>query len=208
MSLELEAELMEEGPLAPPEPAPVDGILTRIRGGETEAFEALMALTEMKVLGLAWRLLGDRDQARDAAQEVFLRIHRSLGTFRLGDNGQAWMYRITVNVCCDHARKRGPLMVSSDHLETLDHAQAGMESAEAAVLLTERRALVRQALGTLTPAERMAMVLRDLEGFATDEVARTLGVRPVTVRSQISSARAKVQVFCAALMRRSSGGLP
>lgn len=61
--------------------------------------------------------------------------------------------------------------------------------------------MVRRALGTLPPAERSALVLRDLEGLRTEEVARILGVRAGTVRSQISSARTKVQAFCARLTR-------
>jgi RNA polymerase sigma-70 factor (ECF subfamily) len=80
--------------------------------------------------------------------------------------------------------------------------------AEEAVLLEQRRVLLQRALGTLTPAERSALVLRDLEGLSTEEVARALGVRPVTVRSQISNARTKLNAFCARLLRTQPGGLP
>jgi RNA polymerase sigma-70 factor (ECF subfamily) len=200
-----------EGAYAAPDgtsaPLAVEAFITRTLDGDLEAFDTLMILAEPRVLGLAWRLLGDRDQARDAAQEVFLRIFRSLSTFRRGENFQAWMYRITVNVCADQARRRGPAMASTEVLDGAAHAHPG-EAAEEAVLLEERRALVRQALGTLTAAERAALVLRDLEGLTTREVARTLGVQPVTIRSQLSTGRAKLQLFCAALLRRPSGGRP
>ena len=209
----LDEMLMEEESLVcVEEPAteagPLDGVIARILSGETEAFEELMALTEKQILGLAWKLLRDREQARDAAQEAYFRIYRSLDRYRFGESFQAWMYRITANVCCDLARKRGPFMAAPETLETLAHAHHGSEYAEEAVLLGQRRALVRQALGTLSPAERKALVLRDLEGLSTEEVARILGVRPVTVRSQIASARSKMQIFCARLLRRTSGGLP
>ena len=210
MPLGLEAVLMEGGALAPAEAGPVDGpetgLVQRILAGDAEAFAELMALTEGTVLAVAWRLLGDRDQARDAAQDVFLRSYRSLGSFRLGENFRGWLYRITVNVCLDHIRKRGPVMAPAEVLDW--HAPVRDPLAEEALLLQERRLLVREALGGLTPAERSALVLRDLEGLATDEVARALGIKAVTVRSQLSSARAKVQAFCARRVRRSSGGLP
>lgn len=209
MPTDLDAVLLEGETLAPAATAdPLAQVVVRILAGDLDAFENLMALTEAKVLGLAWRLLGDRDQARDAAQEVFLRVFRSLERFRQEENLQAWMYRITVNVCCDHARKRGPVMASAEILDSPSHAHPGQDHAQASVLLAERRALVRRALGALTPAERSALVLRDLEGFTTEAVAQTLGVRPVTIRSQISSARAKVQAFCAQALAQSPGGRP
>ncbi|HTL98518.1 MAG TPA: RNA polymerase sigma factor [Holophagaceae bacterium] len=187
---------------------PLDAVAHRAREGEPGAFEELMALTDLKVLGVAWRILGDRDQARDAAQEVYLRIYRSLAGYRPTEGFRAWMHRITVNVCFDHMRKRGPRMASFEDQEGLDHAHPGGEHPEEALLLDQRRALVRQALQTLPAAERAALVLRDLEGLSTEEAAKALGVRPATVRSQISNARAKVQAFCARRTRPAAGGRP
>lgn len=186
---------------------PADAIVLRILGGDPDAFEQLMVLTEGKVLAVAWRLLGDREQARDAAQEVYLRVHRSLSSYRLGENFNAWICRITANVCADHGRRRGPAMVPVQDLEGTAHADPGHGPGEG-VLLDQRRALLRRALAGLTPSERAALVLRDLEGFSTGEVARTLGVLPVTIRSQLCSARAKLQVFCSGFLGRSQGGRP
>jgi RNA polymerase sigma-70 factor (ECF subfamily) len=186
----------------------LDDVVLRVREGDPRAFEELMALTDLKVLGVAWRILGDRDLAKDAAQEVYLRIHRSIGGYRPGESFRAWMHRITVNACFDLARKRGPRMASFDDLDGLDHAHPGAEHADEALLMDQRRALVRRALQSLSPAERAALVLRDMEGLSTEETAKALGVRPATVRSQISNARAKVQAFCARLTRASSGGRP
>jgi RNA polymerase sigma-70 factor, ECF subfamily len=186
--------------------SPLEGIISRVLGGETEAFEELVLLTESQILGLSWKILRDRDLARDAAQETYLRIYRALEGYRPGEGFQAWMYRITLNVCFDLARKRGPLMAPESVLESEAHAHPA--TAEEAVLLTQRRALVRQALDTLTPAERSAIVLCDLEGCSTEDVARTLGVKAVTVRTQVSSARSKLQAFCSRLVRRTNGGLP
>lgn len=205
-----EAVLMEEGLSSLPEaPAadPLEPLVRRIRSGEVEAFEDLMARTEGRILALAWRMLGDRHLAEDAAQETYLRVFRSLGAFRLGEPFEAWLIRIAVNVCHDLARKRGPLPAPIEVLEVLEGDAAPM-GAEEAVLLRQRRALVRQAVAALPPAERAALVLRDLEGLSTEEAARILGVRPVTIRSQAASARAKVQAFCARLLKPTDGGRP
>jgi RNA polymerase sigma-70 factor (ECF subfamily) len=203
----MEGVLMAEEAALPagvPAPDALDAAIARVLAGDAEAFEILMAHTEEKILAVAWRLLGDRDLARDAAQETFLRAFRSLDRFRRGEDFQAWLYRIAVNACLDLARRRGPLPAAESALEGLLHAHPGQEHADRLVLLEERRGMVRRALGTLTPAERSAVVLRDLQGLSTEETARILGVRAVTVRSQVSSARSKLQAFCARWM----GGRP
>jgi RNA polymerase sigma-70 factor (ECF subfamily) len=205
-----ETALMEEGLASLPEASaddPLEPLICRIRTGDVEAFAELMTCTQGRVLALAWRILGDRHLAEDAAQETYLRIFRSLNTFRMGERFEAWMVRIAVNVCHDLARKRGPAPAPVESLGTLEGDAAPM-GAEDAVLLHQRRALVRQALATLPLAERTALVLRDLEGHSTEEVARILGVRPVTIRSQVASARAKVQAFCARLLKPTDGGRP
>jgi RNA polymerase sigma-70 factor, ECF subfamily len=205
-----EAALMDEGFVSLPEaPAedPLQPLVRRIRAGEVEAFGDLMGRTEARILALSWRLLGDRHLAEDAAQETYLRIYRSLDTFRLGERFEAWMIRIAVNVCRDLARRRGPRPAPLEALDLLEGDAAPMD-AEAAVLRGQRLALVRRALATLPQGERAALVLRDLEGLATEEVARILGVRPVTIRSQVSAARAKVQAFCTRLLAPIPGGRP
>jgi RNA polymerase sigma-70 factor (ECF subfamily) len=201
---------MEEGILSLPEAPvadPLGAIVSRIRSGEVDAFAELMALTEQRVLGLAWRILGDRDLARDAAQETYLRVFRSLESFRLGERFEAWLIRIAVHVCYDLARKRGPRMLPQEALEVTSLIQE-TAGAEEAVLQQQRRTLVRQALALLPQGERTALVLRDLEGLSTEEVARILKVKPVTIRSQVASARAKIQVHCERHLNQTTGGQP
>ncbi len=202
MLTELEGTLTEEGPMLPAaavttrsDGTDMDVAIRRVLGGETEAFEEMLVHIEGKVLAVAWRMLGDRDQARDAAQEIYLRIFRSLDRFRLGEDFHAWAYRITVNVCLDHLKARGPTAP-----ELMDLPDYGHVHPEEGILHDQRRALVRRALTTLTPAERAALILRDLEGLPTEQVAQTLGIRAATVRSQISSARSKLQIFCSRLL--------
>ena len=210
MLLGSEAVLSEEGLLAQPEDLaedPLSPLLRRIRGGDLEAFADLMAHTEGRVLGLAWRLLGDRHLAEDAAQETWLRVFRSLDRFRLGEPFQPWLLRITVNACRDQMRKRGPLPLPAELLERLE-GNAQSLAADEAVLVQQRRALLQRALVALPEAQRAALVLRDLEGLSTEEAARILGVRPVTIRSQAATARARLRAACAILLQPAKGGRP
>lgn len=200
--------VMEEGRAVPSganDTDPLQAAALRARAGEPGAFEKLVSLTDLKIMGLAWRLLGDRDLARDAAQEVYLRIHRSFSSFRPSESFRAWMHRITVNVCFDLMRRRGPLTDSLNEIHEAVHAHG--DHAEESLLLDQRRALMQGALRSLAPAERAALVLRDLEGLSTEEAARALGIRPATLRGQVSVARAKVQRICAKALR-SKGGTP
>src|SRR5512135_2032324 len=95
-------------------------LLLRARAGDRYAFEALMVRHERLVFHTAWRLLGDREEARNAAQEVFLRLHRSLHRVDERRPLEPWLYRLTVNACRDLQRKRPRLPLLS--LDALDSA--------------------------------------------------------------------------------------
>lgn len=186
-------------------------LVTRARAGDALAFERIMLATEQRVVSIAWRMLGNRDDARDAAQEVYLRVFKYLARFRAGEDFRGWLYRITINVCHDFARKKR--LAGLTQFEGIDLGQEGaaFEAAgrdgdpENLALHAQQLALLRRALQSLPMKERAALVLRDLEGFTTEEVARVLGSRPVTVRSQVSSARAKIKTYCDKLLRKRVG---
>ena len=177
-------------------------LVERARAGDAHAFDRLMLETQERVLGLAWRMLGNREDARDAAQETYLRVYRSLGRFRAGSDLMGWIYTIAVNVCRDAARRRrrSPILA----IEAPERAESAR--AEEALLLAERRVSVLAALAALPPKERAALVLRDLEGFTSEEVARCLGSRAATVRAQVASARMKIRAHCERLFGLAKGG--
>jgi RNA polymerase sigma-70 factor, ECF subfamily len=150
-------------------------------------FERLVRLHERMVLGVAHRLLGRMEDAQDAAQEVFLKLFQKRGQI-LGDP-KPWLYRVTVNVCNDWYRKR------SMNAEPDEHAADPSADALTSITLGERKRLLKEGLQTLGERERAAIVLRDIEGLSTQEVAKILGVEEVTVRSQISVARVKLAKY-------------
>jgi RNA polymerase sigma-70 factor (ECF subfamily) len=154
-------------------------------------FERLMRRYERLVFATALRLTGSAEDARDISQEVFLKLYRNRGKVEATDAIASWLYRVTVNACNDqHRRKRpeqpvenaGPLVATgADPQEALSEA--------------ERRRALKLSLQVLSGKERAALVLRDLEGLPTEEVARILGSSEATVRSQISKARVKMKAF-------------
>lgn len=152
-------------------------------GENAEAFESLMLAHERKVLRVAWRILGSLEDAQDAAQEVFLKLHRHHGRLEPAVV-DAWLYRTTVNACYDALRKRRtvePLAVEPAAAPAVDLER------------DERRRLVAEGLKTLPPRERAALVLREIEGLSTVEVAAALGTSEVTVRSQVSMGKARLK---------------
>jgi RNA polymerase sigma-70 factor (ECF subfamily) len=170
----------------------------RARGGDQGAFARLVERHEHMVLRTALRLLGRMDLAQDAAQEAFLRMHRYLDRFDEAQDLGPWLYRVTVNACHDVARSgsKQRLVALDEMPEASDPAgRFGPMEIEATVLQAEQQRLVKEALRILPEKERTALVLRDIEGLPTGEVARILGSSEGTVRSQVSTARLKIRRF-------------
>lgn len=174
----------------------VRALVAQAQEGDVAAFSELVTWHQRRVISTAWRILGNQADALDAAQEVFLRLHRYLRSFRLDQDFSAWLYRLVVNACHD-TRKRRPQHLSFE----LEQARGAFDSlrsrddVEASAIVLEDERLVSEALETLSEKERAALVLRDLEGLSTQQVADVLGSTPTTVRSQISTARAKLRAF-------------
>jgi RNA polymerase sigma-70 factor (ECF subfamily) len=177
---------------------PIGCPLEAAKAGDLAAFELLMRQHERLVLVTALRLLGVLEDAQDASQEVFLRLYRNLDKVEASGNLSGWLYRVTVNVCHDAQRKR---RVSAPVEDAAGLAALTADPQRAAVE-TERRRALEMSLRMLSEKERAVLVLRDLEGLSTEEVARALGTTGATVRSQISKARVKVRDFLERYFRR------
>jgi RNA polymerase sigma-70 factor, ECF subfamily len=148
-------------------------------------FEQAFTMHERMVYRTALRLLGRPEDAQDAAQEVFLRLHRHWWRLRSRADVAPWLYRVTVNVCRDIGRKR--------HAEVPVEEAGLAEAPSADPERAQRASLLERALARLPEKERLALVLREMEGLATSEVAAALGSAEGTVRSQISRARLRLR---------------
>jgi RNA polymerase sigma-70 factor (ECF subfamily) len=186
--------------MAPPLEGPetLTGVLEAARSGDLAAFEILMRRHQRLVLVAALRLLGKMEDAQDASQEVFLRLYRNLGKVQGCGNIAGWLYRVTVNVCHDVRRRRTD---ETSVEEAAELVSGGADPQQAASREEENRAL-ELSLRLLSEKERAAVVLRDLEGLPTEEVALILGVSQATIRSQIFKARIKMKDFVERYFRR------
>jgi RNA polymerase sigma-70 factor (ECF subfamily) len=161
------------------------------RSGDLAAFERLMRQHERLVLATALRLTGSMEDARDVSQEVFLKLYRNLDKVQSSGSLTSWLYRVTVNAAHDLTRKRRP---ETPVDETMPLPSSDADPHET-LSEAERRRALHLSLRMLSEKERSALVLRDLEGLSTEEVARILGSSEPTVRSQICKARVKVRAF-------------
>ena len=162
-------------------------LISRARAGDLESFDQIMILHQRRVFRTALRILGNLQDAQDAAQDVFLRLFKYMNRLDPNRELSPWLYRMTVNVCHDIARKRH---------KTTELTEIARDSRTAHALdVDEEVRMLSQALQTLPEKERAAIVLRDVEGLSTKEVAGILGSTETTVRSQISRARIKLKEF-------------
>ena len=152
----------------------------------TDAFDRVVRERQARILRTAYRISGDWADAEDVAQEVFVRLHRHVGGFPNEAALNGWLYRVTVNLCLDRARSSRPN--GSNTVDELPELPSQGASPEAAAVREQDKRRLMAALGLLPPRERAAVVLREIEGLSTAEVAAILGSTEGTVRSQISKA--------------------
>ena len=178
-------------------------LVLRARAGDPWAFEQLMICFQKQVLCTAARILRRQEDAKDAAQEVFLRLYRYLSRIR-PESLRSWLYRVTVNVCRDMAGKNRRFPEADLEADAVERKVFRVEDsqAEAGIRLEQQREILQSALQALPFKERTALVLRDIEGLSTEETARIMRSTTSTVRSQISSARVKVRHYCERALRR------
>lgn len=190
-------------------PARDRDLVALCRSGDGEAFARLVALQEGMVFNLAARLLGNAEEARDVAQEVFLQVYRQLGRFEGRSSLRTWIYRIVVNQC--HNRRRLWHRRRRELEEPLDerlgaHAGAGRFGGVAEpspfdeLRQRERAARVQAALLDLRFEQRTVLVLREVEGLSSEEVAGALGIPEGTVKSRLSRAREALRQRLAGLV--------
>jgi RNA polymerase sigma-70 factor (ECF subfamily) len=180
----------------------VDPALVRAcQRGEPGALDALIRATYADVYKLARRMLADPEEAADATQEVFVRVMRSVVGFRGEASFGTWLHRVTVNVCLTMLRKRSrnreagmvagrtPFALPDDQMAIAGGDATPADRAETADLV--RRS--EQALATLGEEARTVVVLRDIEGLSTKEVADLLGVTENVVKVRLHRAHTKLR---------------
>ncbi|MDT9695568.1 RNA polymerase sigma factor SigM [Streptomyces sp. P17] len=174
--------------------------------GDPDAFAELVRRHRDRLWAVALRTLGDREEAADAVQDALVSAYRAAHTFRGQSAVTTWLHRITVNACLDRARKAASRKTSPvDDTERLEQL---LEPHESAAAPAERNDLHRQlleALGTLPPDQRAALVLVDMQGYPVAEAARILDVPTGTVKSRCARGRARLLPLLSHLRPENAG---
>ena len=170
-------------------------LLERASAGDTSAFNELMTQHEQKMYAVALRMCANREDAQDCLQEAMLRVYRAIAGFKGQSNFSTWLYRITMNTCLDELRrKKKKQNTSLDGL--LDQGWMPSDEGigpEKQALMHELRTKMSGAIQELPEEMRLAVVLRDVQGFSYDEVAQMTEVSVGTVKSRISRGREKLR---------------
>lgn len=169
--------------------------------GDHDAFEAIIRRYQQLVFNIVFHYLRRRDDVEDIAQEVFLKLYRSLDRFDASRSLKAWIGRIASNACLDELRRRRTRRMSSfsDYTEEEEdricylydktRSGEGLSDVEA----DESFALLHKAMQDLNEKDRLAFVLREVEGLEYDEIAAALDASQVAARIRVSRARKKLQ---------------
>ncbi|MEA2500512.1 MAG: polymerase sigma-70 factor, subfamily [Actinomycetota bacterium] len=152
-----------------------------VSDGSSDAVDVLLRRHQDRVLGLAYRILGNRADALDASQEVFVAVFRKAASFRHQSAFTTWLYRLTVNACNDHARRRSRLPQPAEVVDVASPDAVGR---------ADDRLVIAGAMRKLPLEQRTAVIMRDLLGLSYDEIAQATDTAVGTVKSRISRGRA------------------
>jgi RNA polymerase sigma-70 factor, ECF subfamily len=167
-------------------------LVRRATSGDRRALDTLVERHAPRVNRLAAQLIGDLDEARDAAQESLVKLCTRLRQFRGESQFTTWLHRLVVNTCRDRiARQR----VRRTEPLVIDDGPAGEESDPSrAVLVADLRRDLADAISRLSPAQRIAFVLRDSVGLSYEEIARVASIPVGTAKCYVHRARARLRV--------------
>ncbi|OIO96858.1 MAG: hypothetical protein AUJ92_04960 [Armatimonadetes bacterium CG2_30_59_28] len=183
--------------------APHDGaekeLIARCLDGNLETFDRLMEMHETQIYNLAYRMIGNREDAADLTQDAFIRAFHALPRFRGGSAFSTWLYRIATNVCLDHIKKyrRQKSKMTPSQIRTADQEELdlldelGDSSLDPQEVLDrrEQQKAVQSVISTLPEHQRAVLVLYDIQGESYEEVAQILDISIGTVKSRLNRAR-------------------
>ena len=165
----------------------LDALIRHAKAGEEWAFEALLDRLESRAILTARSMGASREDAEDIAQEAFLKVFRYIGSYRSERTFRAYFYRIVINASRDHLSRMRPTAQTS--LESISEPSSEGETRSS----YEEVEMLRRALQELPAREREVVILRDLQGLSTWDVARILRISPITVRRHSSRALAHLK---------------
>jgi len=168
----------------------IETLLEQCRAGDDLAWEALVRRTQGRVFALAYHYLHDREEARDVAQEAFVRIYRNLDRYEEGGSFMAWLARITRNCALDRIRRLKVLPAyGAAEMEADDRRPDEDPDPEATSLSRERSDLLYRALDLMSEINREMILLKEIQGLKQSEIAEMLDIPLGTVKARTNRAR-------------------
>jgi RNA polymerase sigma-70 factor, ECF subfamily len=161
-------------------------VIEACRRGDPGAFACLFETHRDKVYSIALRFAGDPATARDIAQDVFVKLLTRIQEYHGGARFETWLYRVTVNACLDHQKRRRRLLPFIE--DALDAVLPARETTLAGLLREEAQDFVREAVAKLSPQHRVVVVLRYTQDLSYEEIAEVLACSRGTVASRLNRA--------------------
>ncbi len=175
-------------------------LVERLKGGDTKALDELFRRHRDAAFGIAYRLLGSREDTLDVVQESFIHVLRGIDGFRGQSSFRTWLYRIVTHAALDYRRYRSHRLADSLNAENAPQPEAtgpGEQRPEEEAQEHDLRNAIDQALLNVSEKNRAALVLYALEGMSYKEVAEVLGISVGTVMSRIFNARQRLRELLA-----------
>jgi RNA polymerase sigma-70 factor (ECF subfamily) len=163
--------------------------------GDVASFEALISKYNRYIYNIAYRMMGDEEDAKDMSQEALIKAFRAIRNFKMEANFSTWLYRIVINTCKDELRKRKEQMISLDapigERTTLADILPEDEAANPILVYekSELKNMVEQALDQLSEDGKHVVILKDLLGYSYEEIGQMLEIPIGTVRSRLNRNR-------------------
>jgi RNA polymerase sigma-70 factor (ECF subfamily) len=183
-------------------------LVERCLQGDDAAWEAIVKMFTKRVYNLSYRYTGRRDEAEDLTQDIFIRVYQNLTSFRSdAGNFQSWILRVGRNLIIDHYRqsRRFQSAAGSEEMEAMKLEDDKLPNPYRMVERDEASRFVREGLQALAPELKEALILRDLEGMAYQDISDLLGIPEGTVKSRIN--RGRIELTKLLVKRRAQKGM-
>jgi len=186
------------------EPSDLD-LVTRSQAGDQKAFELLVRRYQRRIFGLALGILRSREDALDATQEAFLKVHRNIHRYERSASFHTWLHRIVVNQCIDQLRRSGRTQMveyddgfdRSEGALSADPIVPSRQGSDPARALQDKQTIeaIHAGLQTLSPNHRAVLLLREVEGLSYTEMAKIMKCSKGTIMSRLFHARKRMQSY-------------
>jgi RNA polymerase sigma-70 factor (ECF subfamily) len=169
--------------------------LKQSKSGDLESFERLIEKYQHVAYNIAYRMVGNEEDAKDITQEAFIKVFKSIASFREDSSFSTWLYRIVMNTCKDELRKKKLKVISIDRDIEVGESSVSFEipdhtySPEVVYEKKQLHAMLSQALTDLPEQNRIVVIMRDVQGFSYEDIAECINIPVGTVKSRINRGR-------------------